>query len=200
MKFLTRLAILFYVTTILFLGSFILLFVLNVLDYTYVTDTLYAVYTDIHLRWIVGLIAVVFLFKNFIYANAISDRRQMEKTIAFDNPAGRVSISLTAMEDMVRRVISKSPEVKESKPNIIVTKRGLDVDVRLILKADVNIPDFTSTLQDTVRRKIQDTIGLEEPIAVRMHVVKIVAGDVKASPADVSFPNQRTVPFQGYRA
>lgn len=200
MKFLTRLAVLFYVTTILFFGSFILLFVMNILDYHYVADTLYAVYTDIHLRWIVGLIAVVFLVKNFVYANAISDRRQMEKTIAFDNPTGRVSVSLTAMEDMVRRVVGKSPEVKESKPSIIATKRGLDVDVRLILKADVNIPDFTSGLQDTVRRKIQDTIGLEEPVAVRMHVVKIVGGDVKSSSSDVPFSNQRTVPFQGYRA
>ena len=200
MKFLTRLAVLFYVTTILFMGCLMLLFILHVLDYDYVVETLNAIYSDFHLRWFFGLIAVVFLVKNYIYANAISDRRQMEKTIAFDNPTGRVSISLTAIEDLVKRVLSKFPEVKESKPNIIATKRGLDMDVRLILKADVNIPEFTAGLQETVRRKVQDSIGLEEPVTVRMHVVKILAGDVKSSQPEVSYPNQRNVPFQGYRA
>jgi len=200
MKFITKLAVLFYVTSILFLGCFTLLFVLNVLDYHYVADILYGVYSDLHMRWIIGILAILFLIKNFVYANAISDRRQREKTIAFDNPSGRVSISLMAMEDLVRRVLAKSPEVKESKPNIVAIKRGLDVDVRLILKADVNIPDFTATLQETVKRKIQDTIGLEEPVTVRMHVVKIVAGDVKSSSSDLPYQSQRTVPFQGYRA
>ncbi len=200
MKLLTRLAVLFYVTTILFIGCFTLLFVLHVLDYGYVSDILYGVYTDIRLRWFFGIIAVLFLVKNFVYANAISDRRQMEKTIAFDNPTGRVSVSLTAMEDLVKRVLSKFPEVKESKPSIVATKRGLDMEVRLILKADVNIPDFTAGLQEAVRRKIQDAIGLEEPVSVRMHVVKIMAGDIKTPQTETPYPNQRSVPFQGYRA
>ena len=35
-------------------------------------------------------------------------------------------------------------------------------------------------LRETIKRKIQDTIGLEEPVNVRIHVMKIAVDDLKA--------------------
>ncbi|OGX25920.1 MAG: hypothetical protein A2787_08325 [Omnitrophica WOR_2 bacterium RIFCSPHIGHO2_01_FULL_48_9] len=199
MKLLTHLAVLFYVTIILFVGCFMLLFVLNLLDFSYLVNVLRIAYTDHNLRIILGIVALVLLLKNFIYAQAISDRKQREKTIAFDNPSGRVTVSLMAMEDLVRRVVLRSPEVKEIKTNIIATKRGLDVSTQLTLKSDVNIPDVTANLQEAIRRKIQDTIGLEEPVNVRMHVMKITTDDIKTKSFEKTTP-ERSMPFQGYRA
>ena len=199
MKLLTHLAVLFYVTIILFLGCFILLFVLNAVDFPYLVKVLKVAYTDRNLRIILGGIALIMLVKNFVYAQAISDRKQREKTIAFDNPSGRVTVSLMAMEDLVRRVALRSPEVKDIKTNIIANKRGLDVSARLTLKSDVNIPDITSQLQETIKRKIQDTIGLEEPVNVRMHVMKIAVDDLKTKSFEKAAP-ERSMPFQGYRA
>ena len=179
MKLLTHLAVLFYVTIILFVGCFMLLFVLNLLDFSYLVNVLRIAYTDHNLRIILGIVALVLLLKNFIYAQAISDRKQREKTIAFDNPSGRVTVSLMAMEDLV--------------------KRGLDVSTQLTLKSDVNIPDVTANLQEAIRRKIQDTIGLEEPVNVRMHVMKITTDDIKTKSFEKTTP-ERSMPFQGYRA
>ena len=65
---------------------------------------------------------------------------------------------------------------------------------------------MTSRLQEVVRKKIQNTIGLEEDVVVRVHVSKIIPSrkakqdkqkDQKESADDVS---ERNVPFQGYRA
>ncbi len=199
MKLLTHLAVLFYVTIILFLGCFLLLFAFNAIDFPYLVKILKVSYTDHNLRIILGILGVVILVKNFIYAQAISDRKQREKTIAFDNPSGRVTVSLMAMEDLVRRVTLRSPEVKDIKTNIIATKRGLDVSARLTLQSDVNIPDITSNLQETIKRKIQDTIGLEEPVNVRIHVMKIAVDDLKAKISEKKTA-ERSMPFQGYRA
>ncbi len=203
MKFMTRIGVMFYVTTILFVGCAMLLFVLNAIDFDAVTDILYWAYTDMHLRVISGLIAIILLVTNFMFANVISDRRQMEKTIAFDNPSGRVTISLTAMEELVKRLMEKNPDVKEGRANIIATKKGLDVYARLTIRSDVNIPELTASLQDIVRRRVQDTVGLEEPIMVRMHVVKIVDSDNKPKRKDEITPRdkvEKNLPFHGYRA
>ncbi len=54
-----------------------------------------------------------------------------------------------------------------------------------------------------VTKKIQDTIGLEEPVDVSVYVGKILSDQSKPSPSpeetkrDKSDPN---IPFQGYRA
>ncbi len=201
MKLLTRLAVLFYVTTILFLACLTLLFVTNLIDLNYLIKTLEFAYVDVKLRWILGVISVILLIKNFIYAQAISDRKMREKTIAFDNPSGRVTVSLMALEDLVRKIVlSNSTDVKEIKVNIVVSRKGrLDVFARLALQTEVNIPDMTSSLQEIIKRKIQETIGIDEPINVRIHISKFVASDGKSKV--VERPQyERSVPFQGYRA
>ena len=178
-----------------------LLFALNVLDWGYFAHISLAVYADMKLRIIFGLAAVTLLVTNFLFAQAISDRKLREKTIAFDNPSGRVTVSLMALEDLVRKVVlSSSSDVKEIKVNIIVSRKGrLDVFAKLTLQADVNIPEMTSVLQESIKRKIQDTVGLEEPVIVRIHVAKIAPTDVKAK--SIERPQyERSIPFQGYRA
>ena len=113
MSFFTRAAILFYVTIILFLGCFAVLYVLNVLSYKDIADLLYITYLDDHLRVAVGSIAVGLLFINFILYRQLDVNAHKEKIIAFDNPSGRVRVALVALEDLIRRAISRFPEVKE---------------------------------------------------------------------------------------
>lgn len=203
MKLMVRFAFLFYFITALFLGVSLGLFVLNLVPFSDVADLLFVIYYDPQLRIIFGIIALALLMKNYIFAKVIFGTQQKGKIIAFDNPAGRVSVSLTAMEDLIRRVIARVPEVKEVKSAITAGKKGLEVESRLILNADVNIPEMTSKLQDIVKRKIQNTIGIEEEVIVRIHVVKIIP-DNKARRRkidnDDDAESETNVPFQGYRA
>ena len=115
------------------------------------------------------------------------------------------SVSLTAMEDLVRRAISMVPEVKDVRSSITAGKKGLSINSRLVLNADVNIPEMTSRLQDLVKRKIQDTIGIEETVVVRVHIVKITPeGKARRhkhkDKEEKEQTSEPTVPFQGYRA
>lgn len=204
MKFFTRIAILFYVVTILTLGALTITFVfvidpplLERIDYT-----LQILASDLQLKIIVGLTGLLFILLSLIFARIISGARQKERTIAFDNPSGRVSISLIAMEDMVKRLILREAEVKEGRPNIIATKKGLDIEARLVLKADVNIPEVTSRLQNLIKDKIQEMIGIEETVTVKIHVIKIIAEEGKFKRGKTDYPDktQTNIPFQGYRA
>ncbi len=202
MRFFTQLAINFYVLVITVLSVFVLLFTFHVFTMEEVTFYLQDIYTQPQMAQVVRVVSGILILLSFLFARVLSGGRQREKTIAFDNPSGRVSISLNAVEDLVRRLMQKIPEVKEVRPSIVATKRGLQIDVRLILRADVNIPEMTSRLQELVKNKIQDVIGIEENVSVRIHIGKIIMdeGRTKGKGTEEEKKGELSVPFQGYRS
>lgn len=206
MRLMTQLALLFYTVVIVLLVGFAVGLALHVIPVQYVTLIAQVVYDDQQLRLIVGLIAVLVFFMNILFNRAITGKELREKNIAFDNPAGRVTVSLSAMEDLIRRIICRMSEVKDVRAaQIIAGKRGLQVRVNLALHSDVSIPETTAQLQEMVKRKILDTIGLEETVIVHVDVTKISAEDSHTrnkdkNPKSVVGVLESTVPFQGYRA
>ncbi len=204
MRFFTGVALLFYVFTISIIGGLTILFVSHGVLLEDVINYLSIAYGDLHVRWIVGGVGFALIFLSFTFARIISGGRRKERTVAFDNPTGRVSVSLGAVEDLVRRLMHRLSEVKEARLHIIATKKGIEAEVRLILKADVNIPDLTARLQELVKTKIQEILGIEEAVMVRVHVVKIVSEESKSKRNSggeeekiEAAPTQ--VPFHGYR-
>jgi len=203
MKFLTRLAVLFYVAIISLVCGFAILFVMQQFPFEEVTYYLSLAYYDSVIGTSVLTTSGAIMLLSLIFGRIISGGKQEERTIAFDNPSGRVSVSLSAVEDLVRRLMYKVPEVKEVKPSIAASKRGVEIKVRLILKADVNIPETTSRLQDLIKNKIQEILGLDETVLVRIHIIKIISDQSKSKRQKEEEKEEKvepTVPFQGYRS
>jgi len=204
MNFLKRIAVLFYVTMVLFLGSFVILFVLNYIDLPGIHRLLAFIYHDESLRIIFAASAFVLLLLNYVFYQAFSVSGRKGGTIAFDNPSGRVNISLMAIEDLIKRVIVQTPEVREVKSKITASKKGLQIKTTLILRAEGSIPEVTSRVQELIKKKVQEAIGLDEPIDVSIFVGKILTdqGREKRQTKKEKEPKdpEQNVPFQGYRA
>lgn len=202
MMFLRRMVILIIVTLNMFIAAFALLFITKVLTLESVHELFNAIYFDEQLKFVVGGFAVTLLIVDFILYSSFSVNVHRDKIIAFDNPAGRVTLSLIAMEDIVRRMLLKHHGIGDVKIKIIAARKGLQVTIKLILSAEASIPDLTSKLQGMVKNKIQDMIGLEEPLDISIYVGKFIPGNrQKSGKKDVQDeelgPN---IPFQGYRA
>jgi len=203
MRTFTRIVILFYVMILSVLCGIALLFVTHIVTLAEIIKFIELAYDDMDVRTIVGVVNAALIVLSFLFARIIYGSSEKERTIAFDNPSGRVTVSLAAMEDMVRRVILRIPDIKEVKTGIIATKKSLEVEIRLILRSDINIPEMTAQLQEMVKNKIQDSIGIEEAVVVRIHVIKITTDDAKAKKTGKGEAEERsapTIPFQGYRA
>ena len=204
MWLLTRLAVFFYVAIILSTGLLCILFFIHQINLTEVVKILTNIYQDSQLSTILTVVVGFIMLISLFWAKLIYARRQKERTIAFDNPAGPVSVSLNAMEDLMRRIAVRVPEIKEIRPAIVATKKGLDIEVRLILRTDVNIPEMTARLQELIRSKVQDVIGLDGKINIRIHVIKIIVDDLKykkdKGKGEIEVDPTPTVPFRGYRA
>ena len=208
MNFLKRIAVLFYVIMALFMGTIVILFVLQfkffTIDLRILLQMLVTIYQNDTYRIIFGVSACGFLYLNYVFYKLLMDNGQKGGTIAFDNPSGRVKISLKAIEDLIKRVIIQTPEVREVKSKISASKKGLQIKTTLILRAEGSIPEVTSRVQELIKKRVQEAIGLDEPIDVSIFVGKILTdqGREKRQAKKDKEPEdpEQNVPFQGYRA
>jgi hypothetical protein len=200
MRLFIRLAIFFYVFVILLVGFTAMLVLAHAVDFNQYLDFLKFIYVDGNASMIAGFIIAATLIISLVFARIIYGRQREERLIHFNNPLGKVTISLSALEDLIRRLVIHTPQIKEIRPNIISSKKGLDVEIRLVLRSDTNIPDLTADLQETIKRKIQDVVGAEERVNIRVHVVKISSDSGKDLGRDADDEVVSPLPFRGYRS
>jgi len=198
MRIFTVFGILFYTVVVTILGATLIILSLNILQMEDITTILTYTQFGTNARIIVGLAGALLILISFSFAQLILGRLQREKTIAFNTPSGEVTIALTAVEDLIKRLGSIIPEIKELRPDVIASKKGIIVDMRVILRSEANIPELTSRLQDITKSKIQEVLGLEEQIIVKVHVIKIIAVDERDKKRKESFREEPPIPFGGY--
>ena len=199
MKFFTVLGIIFYAAMIIVIGLALIVFALNLLLPADINNLLIFAQSSHNSRVVIGLSGVLLILISFSFAQIILGKFQREKTIAFTTSSGQVTISLSAVEDLIRRLAGIIPEVKELRPNVVVNKKGIIVEMRVVLRSEANIPELTSRLQDITKSKIQEVLGVDEQIIIRIHVAKIAHDekDVRKK-KDFEKEDRSTIPFGGY--
>ena len=198
MKIFTVLGVLFYSIVIVLVGLGLIAFVLNILPYDTVISFMAYAQNSINLKVIIGLSGLLLILISFSFAQLILGRFQREKTIAFATSSGQVTVSLSAVEDLIKRLAGIVPEIKELRPNVIATKKGIEVDLRVILRSEASIPELTARLQEITRSKIQEVLGLEEQIIIRIHIAKIISIDDKDRKKKGDGSPESTLPFAGF--
>jgi len=195
-----NLLILIYLIFSVVVGTLFIAFSLQLIELNEISFHINELYYNSNARITIATTGIVLILIAILFARSISERREREKTIAFNNPSGQVTITLFAVEDLIRKIGHELPQIKEIRPDVVATKkRGLQVRIRLILKSATNIPDFTSQLQEMVRNRMQEILGIEEQINVKIHIAKILTqqekqrGNKKEEPAVV--PEEIQVPY-----
>ena len=204
MRFFYNLGVYFYVTVLTMLGFLMIVLStlpLNLLKVQDITTALEFLSNNAYnSSLILGLAGALLIILTFFFAHLLTGKIQKEKTIAWNNPTGQVTIALSAVEDLIKRLTINIPEVKESRSDVIAGKKGeLNVDLRIILRSETNIQELTGNLQEMVKNKIQEILGLEGTVTVRVHVAKIISHDSRdrAIKEDADF-KKPTIPFQSY--
>jgi len=177
MRFLGGLTLFFYTLVFFLVGGLFIIIALEVAPIDAIKDALDLIYTTPNTRLILGITGVLLIFISLLVVQITMGKIQRERTIAFENPDGQVTISLTAIEDFIKRSLKQLPEVKELRPFVRASKKGIIIKNRVTLFSDVNIPETTEKIQNIVKARVQDMVGVEEPITIRVHVIKIAHKD-----------------------
>ena len=199
MRFFTVLGIVFYAVMIMVIGLALIVFALNLLLPADVNNLLTLAQSSHNSRVAIGFSGALLILISFSFAQIILGKFQREKTIAFTTSSGQVTISLSAVEDLIRRLAGIIPEVKELKPNVVANKKGIIVGMRVVLRSEANIPELTSRLQEITKSKIQEVLGVDEQIIIRIHVAKITHDEKDGRrKKDFEKEDRSTIPFSGY--
>lgn len=199
------LGVLFYTAALVTIGALIIIFAvafsfpsLQPQCIQYLNDMLLYIQDSISARLIIGLSGFLLILISFIFNQLILDRFQREKNIAFPTSSGQVTIALTAIEDLIKRLAYMLPNVKELRPDVRAHKKGITVDLKVVLKSEANIAALTEQLEDLTKTRMQEVLGLEEKITINTHIIKIISQEDKDKRRKESDFNEPTVPFSGY--
>lgn len=170
MRPLQTITIVFYTIVFIIIGFFCIAIWSGFLTF----DQLKLYYEVYNLRTNVGIAGLIFILVGLFITHLTFGTIQRERTIAFNTPDGQVVISLSAIENFIKRLSNQIPEIKDMRPNVIASKKGVSISTRISLWSDSNIPDVTERIQGIIKNKVQDMLGIEEPITTRVHIAKIV--------------------------
>jgi uncharacterized alkaline shock family protein YloU len=167
----------FYTVVFLAIGCSLIVLVLNRIAINDFDRALTSLYNNMNLRISIGLVGILVIIYSIVALQVALGTLQREKTIAFENPSGQVTISLSAIEDFIRRTSDHMPEVKEIRANVTAGKKGINIVNRAVIYSDTNIPDVTEKIQSMLKNRIQEMLGIEEAINVKIHIAKIVPAE-----------------------
>jgi len=113
------------------------------------------------------------------------------KAITFDNPGGKVKISLKAVEEFINsRILGQIPGVKSLVVRAGLSSRGLETSINLKLMAGANIPETCAHIQEMTKNYLQDVVGVERVASIEVFVSSIITKEDTTVQSAVS-PEER---------
>ena len=173
MRFLKSLAVIVHTLALLVIGGILISLALNLFSSDKLINIINSVYTQPDIKLILVVTGGAFILAGLLLAHFNLGGMQMEKTIAFENPEGQVTVSLSAIEDFIKKSVRHLPEVKELRSNVTASKKGINIICRATIFADSNIPQTTERIQSIVKSRVQEMLGVAETINIKIHVTKI---------------------------
>lgn len=122
-----------------------------------------------------GPASLVLILIGIAWVTSWFDYLYRRSSITFDNPGGKVKVSIRAIEQFVTSRISVLiPGVKSLRVSASLSARGLETLINLKLLAGINIPETCANIQDITKNYLQDVVGVERVSNIEIFVSSIL--------------------------
>lgn len=182
----TRLISAFSILVLLIVGLLLVMFYISpqfFIEGAY--QALEELHADKDIKMALGCTGALFALLSIIQICISCFRIRKEKVFSFENSNGKVKVAFSAIEGFVKRRGLEIKEIKDLIPKVYITKNGLQIKSKVILKSDVDIPSSTSKLQETIKNYVGDVLGIKELTSIEIYVTKIAKSEVKRAEEDI---------------
>lgn len=145
-----------YTLFIMFISIVVILFSTQIISLDFFSTSLSMLYG----RWetsIVGLVLLLISLRLF-FLNIKTERNP--ETSIHNGELGNVSITLKAIESLVKKVIGETEDIKDAKIKIHKQNDCISIILKIMINHDVIIPDMTKELQLNIKDYIENTAGI----------------------------------------
>ena len=172
--FILFLAVLIFISGI-FLALSLRLFSLENLFF----KTNYLIYSNFFNQITLGLVGALLIFLS-VYL--IWQKTQIDKgnlSVVQKTSFGEIKISIGSIKRLALKVVKGMGEITEMRPEVNILKSGgINIDLHLSVKQDVNIPELSEKVQRKLKEYLLETSGIETK-EIKIHIDKIFYEDKK---------------------
>lgn len=194
MKFRAKIVLFIFGISYLILGVLLLLYSIKIIEPEDLRFLLAKIPSSLSLDVVIGLIGGFLVLFVITVLNFVWSGIESERNIAFHTDYGEVLVSLSAIEEYIRRFLKEDPEIKELRVKVSARKKNLLVLLRAVILSESNIPGVTENIQSQLRARLQEMLGMEEPITLRLYVSKIGEGEKKRKGKEVQESKEEPLP------
>ncbi len=123
------------------------------------------------------LVGCALLLLLLLYAVTGMWSRRRVRFFSFETEGGMVSISLEAMREFLRRIGDEFAAVRRLQPRLRAHRGAIDIDLDARIRSGVPVPELCRAIQERVRQKMHDNLGLAGVRNVRVNVIEIVPAE-----------------------
>jgi len=105
------------------------------------------------------------------------------KVVSFDNPDGKIKISLRAIENYINSMLIKQiKDIHSIKVKTAISTKGLNTKIDLKLFSHYNIPELCTHIQEVTKSYLQDAVGIERIGNIEIFISRIKNNSTREEP------------------
>ena len=118
-----------------------------------------------------GVIGAGLILLGIVWIVNWLDYQYKTKVISFDNPDGKIKVSLRAIENYITSILTKQVKnIYFIKVKTSLTSKGLNTKINIKLFSHFNIPELCTHIQEITKNYIQDTVGVEKVANIEIYI------------------------------
>ena len=164
---------LFSVFAFLTLGSLLVMVALHMVAWDDLVRDLGRVYEDPRAALHTLLIGVFFIFMGLAFAKMLIKQTRYAGGLIYTGPLGRTSVSVNAIEDVVRKALKKFPEILTYTLKCRGYEKKAEIKIQLVIQAGVMIPRFSDEVKKEILSRLGKILGLIGDVEIYLDVRNI---------------------------
>jgi uncharacterized alkaline shock family protein YloU len=176
MIFFKKLGVFIYAVLMLCVGLALAAIAANIISAEQWAAALNLAKENMYSQAALAVIGGIFIIIGITAPLRIGRKLNKNRIIAFQNPEGEVTISLSAIEDYVRKVAGTISDIKDMRSRVSAGRRGINIVCDASIYSGANIPEVTEKMQQVLKNKLSGMLGVEAKINVKMNISKIAKG------------------------
>lgn len=166
MKFLEKLSLTLFSIIVLILSLVMCLLVfgwVRISTVLFLLQTVLAIPTAVNIILVISVVLMLLAVKCIFFSTKVKENTEKSDGILLENESGKLLISVSTIENLVKGVVATFYSVKDSKCKVELDRQANNVKVYLNLKvtADTIIKELSSKIQDKIKETVKQATELE---------------------------------------
>ena len=191
MKVYNFFAHIFSIFAFLTVGSLLIIVALHILSLEDAIFKLRELYASPLQSAQAGMIGLAFIVIGLSFARMIVKKGRDADAVILQGEAGPLVVSVSAIEDAVRKVLKRFNLVKECKIKTLIHSKDVEIRLRLVLWAGGRVPELLVEIQDEVYGRLRKLLSSDNKVEVSCDVQRIEDHELNLPQLD--YPEKHTV-------